>query len=207
MLAQPPQFEGRVPITLVEFGGATGRAGGTEFYEARLGSLAALEAEEDEALAVLANGDAEAITRSKRERVDLSRGDGDRHLLHGGHAEDGDRLVADEDQVGGGAGNELTLDLVGGGPEDRSPQARREGDQQPDEQEGETPARSAGRAQDAGVSRTRSCRGSAIPAAGRRRSPSTCRHNPRGPRPRRRGSRCRTSRRARRRRPRCPARR
>jgi len=97
-------------------------------------SLQARDAEQDEAVAVLADGESDAVAGHERERVDLRGCDGHGHLLHRGHAEGGDGLVADEDEIGGGAGDELALDFVSGGPEDGAPQARRERDQQPDEQ-------------------------------------------------------------------------
>ena len=96
--------------------------------------LSPLDAEEHEAVTVLADGEADAVARRERERVDLGGCDGHGHLFHRGHAEGGDGLVADEDEIGGGAGDELALDFVSGGPEDGAPQARRERDQQPDEQ-------------------------------------------------------------------------
>ena len=87
--------------------------------------LPALDTHEPELVTLLADGEANAVAGLKVEGVDLDRRDGDRHLLHGGHAERRDDFVPDEDEVGTGAGHELTLDLVGGGPQNRTPQARR----------------------------------------------------------------------------------
>lgn len=98
-------------------------------------ALAALDPKKDEPLAILADGHTNAVAGLEAESVDLGGRDGDGHLLHGRHAERRDDLVADEDEVRRGAGDELSLDLVGGGPEDGAPQARGEGDEQPDEQE------------------------------------------------------------------------
>ena len=85
-------------------------------------------------ITVLADGEADAVAGLERERVDLGGRDGHGHLFHRGHAEGGDGLVADEDEIGSGASDELALDFVSGGPQDGAPQARRERDQQPDEQ-------------------------------------------------------------------------
>jgi hypothetical protein len=130
--------------------------------------LTPLDAHQHETVTVLTHRETDAVARLQRERIDLGGSDRDRHLLHRGHAEGRDELVADEDEIGGGAGDELALNFVRGGPEDGSPQARREGDQQPDEQEREAPARSSGRVQDGSVSRIPS-RGDGSPAADRRR--------------------------------------
>jgi len=52
--------------------------------------------------------------------------------------------VADEQEVGGGVGDDLTLDFIGGRPEDCAPQAGRERRDQDDEEDDQQPAR-AGR--------------------------------------------------------------
>jgi hypothetical protein len=152
-------------------------------------ALATLDAEEPELLALLAYGEPNAVAGLEAERVDLGGRDGDRHLFHRGHAERGDGLMANEDEIRCRAGDELALDFVGGGPEDGPPQARREGDQQPDEQQRQAPARLGGRGQRRDVSTTPSRSFGALRAAGRRLSRSTCRRNPRGRPPTPRGTR------------------
>jgi mono/diheme cytochrome c family protein len=111
------------------------------------GSAAALDAEGDEAVAFLADGQPQAVARPQPEPIDQVGIDGDGHLFHRGHAEPRNGLVTDEDEIRRGTGDDLALHLVGGGPQDRPPQARREGDEQPGEQEREAPARAGGRVQ------------------------------------------------------------
>jgi len=43
--------------------------------------------------------------------------------------------VADQQQVGSGPGDDLSLDFVGGRPEDGAPEAGRKGDDQNDEED------------------------------------------------------------------------
>lgn len=49
--------------------------------------------------------------------------------------------MADDDQVVGGAGDDLTANLVGGRPQDGTPDAGGEGSQEKDEEPAEEPAR------------------------------------------------------------------
>jgi hypothetical protein len=80
-------------------------------------------------VALLAHGQPQTVARLELGDVELVRGREDRHELHGTHAERTDRLVANEDEVGGGPFDQLTSYLVGGRAKDRSPQADGEGNE------------------------------------------------------------------------------
>ena len=90
-------------------------------------------------VALLAHGEPQAVTRLELGAVELLGGREDRHELHGPHAERTDRLVANEDEVGGGALDQLTSYLVGGRAKDRAPQADSEGDEQEPKNGGDEP--------------------------------------------------------------------
>jgi hypothetical protein len=70
----------------------------------------------------------------------LAGSDDDRHGFHGAHAETRDGFVADEEEFGSGAGDDLALNLVRGRPEDGPPQAGRERRDQQDEDDDQQPA-------------------------------------------------------------------
>ena len=55
--------------------------------------------------------------------------------------------MADEDEIGSGARNELTADLIGGGTDDGAPQTGREEGNQENEEDDDEPARRGAPAQ------------------------------------------------------------
>lgn len=71
----------------------------------------------------------------------------DCHQLHRAHAEPGDRLMADENQIRPGARNQLAPNLVGSGTDDRTPETGSEERDQDDEEDDDEPARGGAPAQ------------------------------------------------------------
>ncbi|OLC15896.1 MAG: hypothetical protein AUH29_06800 [Candidatus Rokubacteria bacterium 13_1_40CM_69_27] len=69
----------------------------------------------------------------------------DRHHLHRPHAEGGDGVMADEDHIGGGTGDDFSPHLVGGRPDDGAPDAGGEDRQQGGEEHRQKPASAAAR--------------------------------------------------------------
>src|SRR5207249_12280012 len=58
-----------------------------------------LDPDQDDVVAARADGEADAVAGLEVERGELLRRDADRHRFHGAHAETGDGLVADEEEV------------------------------------------------------------------------------------------------------------
>jgi len=92
----------------------------------------------------LANGELHAVAGPRRRRVEKRGRGGDRHELHGAHAEWHDGLVAHQDQVRRWAGDDRPSNLVGRGTEDGAPDARREGREKRGEQQDGDRARNEG---------------------------------------------------------------
>jgi len=93
---------------------------------------------------LLANRELHAVAGLRRRRVEQGGRGGDRHQLHGAHAEWHDGLVAHEDQVRRWAGDDRPANLVGRGTEDGTPDARREGREKRREQQDGDRARNEG---------------------------------------------------------------
>ena len=102
---------------------------------------AAHDPDENEVVALRPHGEAHAVAWLQPKLGELLGRDADGHRLHGTHAEAGDGFVTDEQEVGGGSGDDLTLDFIGGRPEDGAPQAGRERRDQDDEEDDQQPAR------------------------------------------------------------------
>src|SRR6267142_1597834 len=102
---------------------------------ARADSGELLDPDQEELIVLLAHGELHPVAGLEGERIEEGGARGDRHQLHGAHAERRDGLVADEDHVRGGAGDDRPANLVGGGTDDRSPDAGGEGGEERAEQE------------------------------------------------------------------------
>lgn len=102
-----------------------------------------LEPDDDDLVAALPHRHPDAVSGRQADIVEQSRLGDDRHRLHRGHAEDGDGLVSDHEQVGRRARDDLAADLVGGGTDDGAPQPGRERDQQRREDRGDDGAPAA----------------------------------------------------------------
>ena len=94
-----------------------------------------LDTEENEPIVTLPHGELDAIPRLRCEGVQQRRLGRDSHQLHGAHPEPRDGLVAHDDQIRRGPRDENAAHLVRGRPEDRAPDADREGGEEHDEQE------------------------------------------------------------------------
>ena len=94
-----------------------------------------LDPEEHQPIVPLPDGELEAISRFRCDGIEQRRLGGNRHQLHGAHAEPGDGLVAHDDQIGRGPRDENAAYLVRGRSEDGAPDAGREGGEEHDEQE------------------------------------------------------------------------
>jgi len=116
-----------------------------------MNSVAFLEAEEDEPVAVRAYGESQAVTRLRVRGVEQCWLGEDRHELHRAHAEPRDGLVVDQDQVGGRTRDDRAAHLIGGGADDRAPDAGDERRQQRDEQDDDDRARGARRRREGGA--------------------------------------------------------
>lgn len=113
----------------------------------------------------------DAVARPGPARVEERGVSVDRHQLHRPHAEGGDSVVADEDHVGRGAGDDFSSHLVGGRPDEGAPDAGGQGRQQGGEEHGQKPASAAARDAQAAFSRPPA---TGTPRAGcRRRARST----------------------------------
>ena len=84
---------------------------------------------------MLANRELRAIAGSGSHRIEERRASGDRHQVHGVHAEPGDGVVANEQHVGGGPRDDGAAHFVSWRPDDRPPDARGERREQRDEEE------------------------------------------------------------------------
>jgi mono/diheme cytochrome c family protein len=89
-----------------------------------------LEPDDDDLVAALPHRHPDAVPRRQPDVVEQPRLGDDRHRLHRRHAENGDGLVPDHEQVGSRARDDLAADLVGGGADDAAPQPGRERDQE-----------------------------------------------------------------------------
>ena len=106
-----------------------------------------LDPDQADGIAVGADGQPDAVTGAHARGIERRGRAADGHHFHGAHAEAGDRLVANEDEIGRGAGDELTTDLVGGRTDDRSPEPGGEETNQDDEEDNDEPARGGAPAQ------------------------------------------------------------
>jgi len=116
-----------------------------------MNSVAFLEAEEDEPVAVQADREPHAVTRLRLRGVEQGWLGEDRHELHRAHAEPRDGLVVDQDQVGGRTRDDRAAHLIGGGADDRAPDAGDERRQQRDEQDDDDRACGARRRREGGA--------------------------------------------------------
>ena len=94
-----------------------------------------LDTEENEPIVTLPHGELDAIPGLRCEGVQQRRLGRDSHQLHGAHPEPRNGLVAHDDQIRRGPRDENAAYLVRGRPEDRAPDADREGGEEHDEQE------------------------------------------------------------------------
>jgi len=95
----------------------------------------ALDAEQDELIVLLTDGQLDAVAGLRAHGVQQRRLGGDRHQLHGAHPEPLDSVVADENEIRRGARDDRAPNLVSGGPKNGTPDAGDERRQQRDEQE------------------------------------------------------------------------
>jgi len=101
----------------------------------RAESTKLLDAEQDELLALLADGELHAIARSGRDGIEEGWRRGNGHQLHGAHAERRDGLVAHKEEVRRRTRHDGAANLVGRRPENGAPDARGEGCEQRREQQ------------------------------------------------------------------------
>ena len=94
-----------------------------------------LDPEQDESTGALPHGKPEPIPGLRREGIEQRRLCRDRHQFHGAHPEPRDGVVAHDDQIRSGPGDENAPHLVGCGAEDGAPDADREGGKEQDEQD------------------------------------------------------------------------
>jgi hypothetical protein len=106
-----------------------------------------LDPDKGDGVAVGADGEADAVTGGHARGVQRCGRAAHGHHFHGAHAEAGNGLVANEDEIGRGTGDELTTDLVGGRTDDRSPEPGGEETNQDDEEDNDEPARGGAPAQ------------------------------------------------------------
>ena len=152
-----------------------------------LGEL--LNADQDERVALLPDGQPHPITGHERGGVQLGGVNKDRHQLHGPHAEPGDRVVPHQQEIGGGTRHHGATHLVGRRPDDRAPQADGQTTDENREQRDEQPSRPD--VSDWGLPPSRTSRDPAPWAAGRDPSAPTCLRSPRGRNRRPCDNRCR----------------
>jgi len=98
-------------------------------------SREALDAEQDELIVLLTDGQPDAVAGLRAHGVQQRRLGRDRHQFHGAHPEPLDGVVADENEIRRGARDDRAPYLVSGGPKDGTPDAGGERRQQRDEQQ------------------------------------------------------------------------
>ncbi len=103
---------------------------------ARADSGELLDPDQDELIVPLAHRKLHAVARPRVDRIEERWTSGDRHQLHGFHAERRHGLVAHEEYVRGRARDDRPTNLIGCGTDDRSPDARSERREQNDKEKG-----------------------------------------------------------------------
>src|SRR5437899_1645743 len=101
----------------------------------RANSGEALDAEQDDLIVLLTDGQLAARAGLRAHGSQQRRLGRDRHQFHGAHPEPLDVVVADENEIRRGARDDRAPDLVSGGPEDGAPDAGGERRQQRDERQ------------------------------------------------------------------------
>jgi hypothetical protein len=110
-------------------------------------SAHALDPDERQRVAVLSDSQPDPLSRHEGGAVEDRRRAANGHHLHGPHAKTGHRLMTHEEEVGSGAGDDLTTHFVGGRADDRAPQRSGKDDDEQDEEDDEEPARAGAPAQ------------------------------------------------------------
>ena len=101
----------------------------------RVDSGELFDPDQDELIVALAHRELDPIAGFRADWIQERRARGDRHEIHGVHAERRDGIMANEQHVGSGAGDDRPSNLVRCGADDRPPDARSERHEQRDEKE------------------------------------------------------------------------